>query len=282
MPSRNQKTTNAAPPTPQPSASVELVSPALAKEWLNRNDRNRRIRPSLIARYARDMAAGRWKETGEAIKFAPDGTLLDGQHRLRAIVEADAPVRLFIVRDVDESAQSVMDTGAGRRAADAYHIAGVSHGSTLAAAARLAVLVGDGDRPVRHRDRAVSHAELFEWVEHHPDIADVVEFVSANRVKSNIRLPVSVLAYCCYRLSQVDADEAETFFVALATRANLPLGSPVLTLANRLDRIARERFKLSNYQAVWMVLRAWNAWRDGESLARLLIPETVDSFPNPK
>lgn len=58
-----------------------LVTPELAAEWLNHNTRNREKRPKRIAAYARDMAAGRWRRSGEAIKFAPDGTLLDGQNR---------------------------------------------------------------------------------------------------------------------------------------------------------------------------------------------------------
>ncbi|MDO0930218.1 hypothetical protein QQY66_00225 [Streptomyces sp. DG2A-72] len=55
------------------------VSPALARHWLTEhNTHNRSLRPRVVAAYARDMHAGRWMDNGETIKFAADGTLLDG------------------------------------------------------------------------------------------------------------------------------------------------------------------------------------------------------------
>ncbi len=53
----------------KPSASVVMVDPETARRWLGRNTHNRRIRLRVVAAYARDMSAGNWHITGEAIKF---------------------------------------------------------------------------------------------------------------------------------------------------------------------------------------------------------------------
>ena len=48
---------------------------------------------ALTANYdpwiARDMKAGHWRLTHQGIAFDPAGVLIDGQHRLWAIVESD-------------------------------------------------------------------------------------------------------------------------------------------------------------------------------------------------
>ena len=65
---------------------VQLVeiTPELAHEWLGFNTHNRNIRQRIVTAYAADMTGGDWQWNGESIKFAEDGTLLDGQHRLAA------------------------------------------------------------------------------------------------------------------------------------------------------------------------------------------------------
>ena len=65
-----------------------LITPKLAKELLLKNNSNRRITKSFVTTYANDMREGRWKgNTAEFIKIADDGDILDGQHRLLAIIE---------------------------------------------------------------------------------------------------------------------------------------------------------------------------------------------------
>lgn len=272
------RTVAAFPPTA--TAGVENVDPATARTWLKSNARNRHIRPARVARYARDMARGQWQLTGEPVKFTGDGSLLDGQHRLRAIVDADVTVPMLVVRGIAETAQSVMDTGAARRASDALTLQGKSHGHTLAAAARIGVVVDE--RRVRTNDNSVSHAEVFAWLQDHPEMETAVERVHCGEIKNHIAMSVSPLAYVYFRTALVDYDAAEEFLVSLATRANLPLGSPILTLANRLDKIARERQKFPPMAAIWLALRSWNAWRAGETLNRLLLPDPVDKLPTPQ
>lgn len=76
----------------KPRLSFMQVTPEIAKRWLTRNPRNRVARPATVARYARDMAAGKWHLDGSPIRFDATGTLLDGQHRLAAIIESEATI----------------------------------------------------------------------------------------------------------------------------------------------------------------------------------------------
>lgn len=64
----------------------------MAETWLSRNSNNRNLRGQVIASYARDMKSGAWVLNGETVKIASNGQLLDGQHRLNAVVESGQTV----------------------------------------------------------------------------------------------------------------------------------------------------------------------------------------------
>jgi len=98
-----------------PTINIVTVTPELAAEYLERNYRNNRtVNRVRVEAYAADMKADKWTFTGEALKFAEDGTLIDGQHRLSAIVAADIPVDMLIIEGVEAGAVTNMDTNMPR------------------------------------------------------------------------------------------------------------------------------------------------------------------------
>jgi hypothetical protein len=100
--------------------SVEImnVTPDVARAMLEQNTDNRRVRPSVVARYAAIMSAGNWKLSPDGIVFS-DKRLLQGQHRLSAVIAADVAVDLMVWTGVDDEVFRVFDRGATRSTADA-------------------------------------------------------------------------------------------------------------------------------------------------------------------
>jgi hypothetical protein len=108
---------------------IKTVTPDEAAEMLSKNTRNRPLRPSHVRKLAREMTAGRFKLTHQGIAFNCDGTLLDGQHRLAAIVMAGTPQVLMVTTGVDSGAVMVIDEHAKRTPFDGMLIAdGVPEG----------------------------------------------------------------------------------------------------------------------------------------------------------
>lgn len=102
--------------------SVVTVTPELAKRWLKKNTNNRRMRPLSVEKIAADIKAGGWIENHQAIAFNCDGTLIDGQHRLAAIVEAGVSIRSVVIRGVKKEALGVIDDHAKRSLCDAIRL----------------------------------------------------------------------------------------------------------------------------------------------------------------
>lgn len=73
-----------------------VVTPALAKQWLEKNTNNRNVNFAKVKKMAKDMREGHWDTTHQGIAIATDGTLVDGQHRLMAVVESGVTVRMNV------------------------------------------------------------------------------------------------------------------------------------------------------------------------------------------
>lgn len=123
------------------SFDVEVITPAMAKDMLDTiNVKNRKQRPAVIARYAAMMSNGEWKLSPEAIVIANTGRLLNGQHRLSAVVKSGVAVRFLVIRGTNEDVFEVLDRGAVRSTADA-----LQSEKRVTEVARLIVTMSNGN-----------------------------------------------------------------------------------------------------------------------------------------
>ena len=77
------------------------VTPEMAAAWLAKNPNRRPLDIYRAEEYARKMRAGEWTERDRRERpliVAEDGTLLNGQHRLAAIVQTGLTVRMTVRR----------------------------------------------------------------------------------------------------------------------------------------------------------------------------------------
>lgn len=128
--------------------TIERITPARAEELLANNTNNRHLRKSKVSTWALQMQAGFWRaDSNDAILVAEDGELLNGQHRLHAVIEAGIPVNMAIRYGASKEIYPVLDQGLSRTTADfvdvpnknvvtgaARSMAAIKHGGRLATA----------------------------------------------------------------------------------------------------------------------------------------------------
>lgn len=143
----------------QPSqwaCQVETVTPERAADILhNQNTKNRRLRPGVVTQYAQLMKDGDWKLSPEAIVISASGRLLNGQHRLHAVITAGLPQQFFMIYGPPDDVFSVLDRGAKRSTADAMGL-----DKKLAEAATLLCVIQGGAHTAVN-DFAVARAADF-------------------------------------------------------------------------------------------------------------------------
>ena len=108
------------------------VTPELARTWLVNNNFNRPKNPEAVAKYVRQIREERWWLTHQGIALTKHGFLLDGQHRLWAIIECDItlPMRVFINEPIEN--YEVIDCGRNRSNLDVVRMS--AKDSTLTSA----------------------------------------------------------------------------------------------------------------------------------------------------
>jgi len=102
----------------QLSATFERVTPDKAALFLESSTGNRAIRKWWVESIAQAIKRGEWITTHQGIAFSQSGRFLDGHHRCMAIVSANTPINMLVVRGVDDAAFTVLDCGIKRTVSD--------------------------------------------------------------------------------------------------------------------------------------------------------------------
>lgn len=246
----------------------ERVTPEIAYRWLEQNTSNRNVNQKVVEKYARDMKAGRWHYTGEAIQFGISGRLLNGQKRLWACILADVPFEVMVIRGLEDeqTIQDVIDTGEKRTLANALQIHGEKDGNNLASIISMCWRYEQG---TIHSKGHPTHEEGLEWFRDNPDVRQAV--LVGRAAAKELKIAASVTGSTFYLNSRVDAEAAEEFWRLAASGEGLPAGSPILAfrrwILGQLARRERPRGEvLFDY-----ALKAMAAWRDGRTMRMLIV-----------
>jgi hypothetical protein len=262
-------------------AEIVLVTPAQASSWLAANTGNRHVRPTVVTRYARDMAAGSGELNGETVKIASTGRILDGQHRLLAVVESGVAVQMFVVTGLPETVQETVDRGLPRNIADALRLRGEVNVILLAGAIAQAI-VAKSPRPSQN-EFWPSTKEAMAYLDEHPQIRE-----SCNRgelLRKAIAYPATTGAALHHLFAELDEEDADEFVKALAEGADLAEDSPILRLREIMIREMSAPRRMARLRLQALTIKAWNAWRRGTPVLLLKWktggskPET---FPRPE
>lgn len=116
--------------------TIEMISPEVAKNYLLTQESNRNINDRRAADYANRMRRGEWK-VGQPISFDEDDRLIDGQHRLKAVIRYGKPVEFSVMRGVPSDSKEVFDIGQQRTTAQ---IAKLTERDKPQMSTRLAIL----------------------------------------------------------------------------------------------------------------------------------------------
>ena len=265
----------------EPYNQVMEITPIIATQWLENNEGNRRLNWNYIAQLARDMKAGCFVCTHQGIAFDNQGRLIDGQHRLWAIVEAGVLARMRVFFNEPPDNLHLIDGACPRQKADRMTIAqtlGTVRSNELAT---LRAMVGGIGMATRRR----TFQEEMDLFEKHSDAVRFAhEHLPATRPaglsNATIRAVIARARYCF-----ADPLVLERFCEVLRTGASAHDGEHLIVLLrNHLLELRKDGTTLWGRQRQYgLVSRALLAYCRYESLTILraatfelfLLPEEV-------
>lgn len=265
-----------------------LVTPDIAAEFMELNTGNRNEKPIKQSGMVRDMSTGNWIQTGEAIKFDWNGRMVDGQNRCRAIIRSGVSIPMLIVRELDPRAQVAMDSGTPRTSRDALHFAGVTSEKDTNAVANVHrgwnmgilttanSLLGGAGR--------MTNQETVQYVADNPYVETAA--IAAKLIyQRGLRLPVGAIGTAIVEFSRLDQDACEDFFQRITELRTSGHGDPIATLIKRTNDMKVDRQRMYEGTGLYLLFRTWNAYREGETLHKLILGNAVSGWsliPEPK
>lgn len=264
-----------------PQSFVLTVTPELAAEWLRFNENNRSLSESAVAMLARSMSEGDWRLSGEAVKFSASGRLIDGQHRLAAVVLCGVPIPMLVVTGLDDDVVNVIDTGRKRSLGDRLRMAGENQANALASAVHWHHRFVTGQYKANGWSRTTID-EALRHLQRNPGLRDAV--VQAERIRKAIRGPGGVYAALIYEFMLLDEQDAQEFIDRLVSGANLEATDPILRLRELMIAHHASHLKQPDWRVMALVIKAWNYYRDGAEVKQLSYRHggaQRESFPIP-
>lgn len=258
----------------------KLITPAVAKELIQGNSHNRQIRESVLLRYIYDMINGRWKQdTGETIKIAKTGRILDGQHRLHAVVKSNVPCYFYIATGLDEDVFDVIDTGKSRNAADVFTIAEIKNSHQLSAIIAYFNLLKDNKRRGRQVNRRPTNAELLlQYYEEPLFWQNITNRTSVFYTAFAKILPGSVIGGFLAYLHKLNPDKADNFMEQLCTGLNVTNQS-ISLLRNKLMQDKMSPRKMPPTLKTALIIKTWNYFIKGVEVKILKYDMVQEDFP---
>lgn len=258
-----------------PTARFMLVTPEVAGDWLPLNIRNRSLRDNRVRRYAAAMEAGQWDNNGESIKFDWNGYLVDGQHRLAAVILSGTSHLMLVVKGLDPSVFDTIDVGAPRVVGDALYIMG--HTNSMHVGAALGMLYryrlqGTLNRPPNPLLPTIKSLEGL--LEQEPGIEQAVPL--AVKLAHRLHIGIGTAALLIHLMGEKDEEDAKAFWENVLSGEDLKKDSPIFRLRERL--MAKGRLQPTEVMVI--SIKAWNAWRKGETMQTLFWRQHTEPVPN--
>ena len=244
-----------------------LVTPELAKILLGGNLKNRPKNNRNFKKLCSQLREGKWKVNGATITLSRHWQILDGQHRLFAIVETGIAAPCILGFGFDPAVFATLDQGAKRTNADNLSIAGFAGTRLLATVIGIYQAVKSGNT-VNNSARVIEPEECVRLALGTPSLQAAVKKAKEYHRKGAQFVPTALICGLMARGMEINKRATAKFFDCLLNdNCNGTRPASIQKLRTQLMRDYMNKTKSSDitYLAA-TIIKVWNAYRQGESI----------------
>lgn len=246
-------------------AEMRTVTPAMASAWLETQAHNRKWRRETVNKYKAEMLSGMWQENGEPIILNSQGALVDGQHRLRAIVEGNCSVKMLVVSGIKSQAAMTIDMGLSRTLGDVFVMNGLRNARLLSRTSKLLYIWNTRFNEISQRrslskDLVNAHPQQVYayYLRHQVDIDRAcAEYKNHTPLTANVR--GAVLAFIFSTLEKINTERCY-IFMGCFTAGNIPSTWPYMLKIRDalLSRKKQSTIRLTETERISLIFGVWN------------------------
>lgn len=251
--------------------SIETITPQLAKSILANNKSNRSANATITAHYADAISRGQWELNGEAIKIAHDGRLLDGQHRLMAVIKSGVPIQTLVIRGLPTEVFDTLDQGRTRTGGDLLTSMGVSHANSISSIILMYKRLDKGGMigaRANHKVAGMTKRDILEEYKSRSHFWDtIVEFARKMYFKKRLFTTSEIGAISAYLILNKNHRHANvySFFAQLFSRENVE-NSTIIVLHDKIVDSVMTGYKMDKNFKYALLVKTWNSYITGRVL----------------
>jgi hypothetical protein len=249
--------------------SYENITPARAAEMLTANVNNVPVSKRKVGQYTSDLLDGLWRLIPGNIAFSRTGVLMNGQHRLHAIIQSGVTLENYEVKSGYEM-DNVASIDPDKPAWNHIKRRGGQYAKVSASAAKLAI----NWLAERNLNSVPSKVAISNFVIDHPWLQEVAGYAEqAKRV-----VPAGILAAVMF-LSTKDGKWREKVVSFVAGLTDDPdtfvCGDPRHEFVRWIETVRgeRKRVQASDTDVFNALAQAWGAHVEGRTRKHFRQPE---------
>ena len=258
---------------------LETITPEKASLLLGRNTENRKITDNHVLFLSKQMAKGDWLDNGETIKINKNGLLLDGQHRLNAIIHSGVTLNMIIVYDLEAKTFGTIDTGRKRSAADVLFKNNKKNHINLAATSRMIIhFRSTGSKNEEFYSRFATNKEIEDMALNNEALQNsVTKCASLKTVR--ILLSPSISSFLHYMYSGFDVNIANSFFNIL-DKGGAEINCPAYQLREHLNRSKLQNISSTQQQKIMWTTKYFQMYIDNKKASRFMSKYNEEEVSN--
>jgi len=241
------------------------VTPMLAKTILGVSSdfNNRKVSKCTVKKYAEDMREGRWLFNALPLIFTKAGKLMDGQHRLEALILANKSEVFLAIYGIDEDAFPTIDANKTKKLADDLSKLNVVDNEVVAGFIRLWYSYSRTSENAKTRFskgycQRTKALQIYDTLKY--DIHECIEYCRGTEI---IGLNHASFMYCECR--KIDKELADWLFKELAIPMEqfevLDNENPLKWYYDRVKYIKSQRGKIEVEDLLKNLCGLWNMYR---------------------
>lgn len=244
---------------------VITLTPEVATELLERNGNNRPLSDAHVSRIANQIRVGKWKFNGDTIKIADTNDILDGQHRLWAVIEAKKPIDTIIVYGIEADAFATIDTlRKPRSGSDILALKGLRLYGTTTSTALQWLLRWQRKCLLDYRapKNRIENSDIEMAFENNPAMVQAVQRIMKLRNIAN----TPIMGFLYYVISCRNPEMAERMVTTLEDPSKIAVSDPFFRLRTYFTANTKVKDPI---MTIALAIKAANAAKKGLRIERL-------------
>lgn len=259
-----------------------------ARAYLDANMRNRKVKWYVVHRIARAMIAGAYKEhTGQTLVLSILLQLLDGQHRLLALIEAsktipNIEIGFYFATGVADEDHDEIDTGTSRSPSDTFAIEGVKNHCAIPALIACYTAFKKGATSTYNTDKAdrLTNSEMLDIYYEDENYWQAVNIKTLGFYRAlGKMLSPSIVGglYCLF--NDINERDSEEFMAQLSTGVDVTNKVIYILRQKLIEDHGKKTRAMSAAHKHALIIKAWNVFRKRATVKQLKWDDERELFP---